>query len=462
MKKLLISAGLLVGSVMATHIHADWTTSNPFKGVEYTALRDDAVHSILGWQYSHLDVDIMEIDLGASGISFATTPSNGSASLDTTRKTTMSFMNSTNTEIAINTMFYGTSGSYANVIGKAVCEGINVSDHAAGWPIINLSSNNLVEVLTDPNANSFAYWHAFAGSDIIVQNGQTTGNGQLSHATERHPRTAIGYNSNTNKLILMTVDGRRTDSIGVKNNELGTLMKHFGATWAVNLDGGGSTQMTMNNGTAHYVNTPSESYRAVGHNFGVHAIVDNTYRALVNFEHQNKSTFKYSPGYSGSSTGFNESASSATLVDTDTPLGESAMKLNIVDDSSQSSEWLVRMVSGSSATRSQNIIRTASGYIGVWAKTSKSGIYISIAIDDPTTGDRGVRKAMIADGSWHLYEWNVDNASEWETWVNNTNGQVDGVDFTLDSVHFMGKGNAVIYFDNIAHDSDESLSWVTQ
>ncbi|WP_432797822.1 phosphodiester glycosidase family protein [Poriferisphaera sp. WC338] len=458
-KKFLFATSLLSLLITGTSAQAGYFTVNPFQGVQYSQLRGSDAHSILGWNTSPLNVDVMEIDLGANGISFTSTPANGAASGETTRQTTMQFMQQTNTEIAINTTFFGTVGSGANNVGLVVADGSIVSSHANGWPTINLSIDNQIELLTSYGSNQHAYYNATSGSDIIVQNGQLTGNGQLDHATSRHPRTAIGYNEVENKLILMTVDGRQTDTIGVKNDELGKLMQAFGATWAVNYDGGGSTQMTMNNGTAHYVNSPSEQYRAVGSNLGVHAIVDNSYVAFANFEHGNRATFEYSPGYSGSSNGFNESASTAELVNTDTPMGQSALKVTITDDTNQTSEWMSRIVSGANATRSQNLVRTADGFVGVWAKTTDEGAEISIAIDDPTGGtERGIRMDLIADGEWHLYEWNLDDAAAWDAWAGSSNGQIDGTDFTIDSVQIWGTGNKVIYLDNISHNALGSLS----
>ena len=56
------------------------------------------------------------------------------------------------------------------------------------------------------------------------------------------PRTAIGYTKD-NQLIMMVVDGRQVDSRGVYLEELALMMKEFGCTKALNLDGGGSSCM---------------------------------------------------------------------------------------------------------------------------------------------------------------------------------------------------------------------------
>ncbi len=70
------------------------------------------------------------------------------------------------------------------------------------------------------------------------------------------PRTAVGY-TNDRKAILMVVDGRQGDvSQGVSLPELAEIMIGLGATEALNLDGGGSSQMVI---ADSLINRPSGS-----------------------------------------------------------------------------------------------------------------------------------------------------------------------------------------------------------
>lgn len=73
--------------------------------------------------------------------------------------------------------------------------------------------------------------------------------------TNGDPRTAVGYTANKH-VIMITADGRQTGSNGVGIPELAEIMKGLGCIGAVNLDGGGSTQMSVQN---QYINSPSES-----------------------------------------------------------------------------------------------------------------------------------------------------------------------------------------------------------
>ncbi len=60
------------------------------------------------------------------------------------------------------------------------------------------------------------------------------------------PRSAIGYTEN-NEIIMMVVDGRQQQSRGVYLEELALLMKQFECVEALNLDGGGSSAMVVDN-----------------------------------------------------------------------------------------------------------------------------------------------------------------------------------------------------------------------
>lgn len=70
----------------------------------------------------------------------------------------------------------------------------------------------------------------------------------------RGPRTAIGIDKAGN-MLLVVVDGRQTHSRGLTLPELAQWMLDFGAVEAINLDGGGSTTLVINN---QVMNSPSD------------------------------------------------------------------------------------------------------------------------------------------------------------------------------------------------------------
>jgi hypothetical protein len=78
---------------------------------------------------------------------------------------------------------------------------------------------------------------------------------QPSFSTTRHPRTAIASLPG-NKALLVVVDGRQPAlSVGMSLDELARLMIELGAVEAINLDGGGSSTMTIG---GKVVNHPSD------------------------------------------------------------------------------------------------------------------------------------------------------------------------------------------------------------
>src|SRR5205823_56863 len=71
-----------------------------------------------------------------------------------------------------------------------------------------------------------------------------------------HPRTAVGISKDRKTLYLIVADGRRTGVPGMTLAELATFMSdRLNACWAMNLDGGGSAAMWVND---HIVNRPSD------------------------------------------------------------------------------------------------------------------------------------------------------------------------------------------------------------
>ena len=76
-----------------------------------------------------------------------------------------------------------------------------------------------------------------------------------SFTDARHPRTFVGFNTDTSTIFLCTVDGRQASSIGMTFDEMAGFLLSIGASEAFNFDGGGSTTMVVSNAI---VNSPSD------------------------------------------------------------------------------------------------------------------------------------------------------------------------------------------------------------
>lgn len=98
------------------------------------------------------------------------------------------------------------------------------------------------------------------GSGVfLVKEGKAVDNSSVSLA--RHPRTAIGY-SEKGVVFFFCVDGRDEGvSEGMTYDEMGSIFVALGCKQAVNLDGGGSTQMLVRDPqtlATSLVNKPSD------------------------------------------------------------------------------------------------------------------------------------------------------------------------------------------------------------
>ena len=134
-------------------------------------------------------------------------------------------------------------GTYANYV-----ESLNVGDELS--VSFRLTLNNESQ---DINIHQL-----IGGSNhIIMQNGQF-----MEDWAERHPRTAIGFNADSTRLYFVVVDGRHLTSTGVTLREMKGIFDALGAVNAVNLDGGGSSCILVND---EVLNHPSDGpVRAVG------------------------------------------------------------------------------------------------------------------------------------------------------------------------------------------------------
>jgi len=112
---------------------------------------------------------------------------------------------------------------------------------------------------------SFPDWsqamHVVGGGPYLISKGEIILNDAEEGFTAKSgirnvaPRTAIGMTS-PGRLIFLTADGRRNDSVGLTLWELSALLKEIGVSEGINMDGGGSTTMVLN---GQIVNNPSDS-----------------------------------------------------------------------------------------------------------------------------------------------------------------------------------------------------------
>ncbi|MCA9807793.1 MAG: phosphodiester glycosidase family protein, partial [Cyanobacteria bacterium HKST-UBA06] len=105
-----------------------------------------------------------------------------------------------------------------------------------------------LKMTLNPDWSDVAY--ALSGGPYLVKRGQVYVDAKAQKlATQTFnkpaPRTAIGVTADKH-VLLVTVDGRQDDlSVGMTLYELAYFMRGLGAVYAINLDGGTSTQMVI-------------------------------------------------------------------------------------------------------------------------------------------------------------------------------------------------------------------------
>ena len=208
---------------------------------------------------------IVSIDLNDPSIDLMVTPVSGLG------KTTSDFLTSYDLQLAVNGDEWL---SWTNPKGLAVSEGVRYSASSAE-PTMYISASNQVQVGGEPPP---VIWDAISGSHTLVRNGEV--NRKLKtcakpevYCITRAPRTSLGLTGD-NKLILIVAQGPEDslrDALTLK--ELATLNLELGVLNAINLDGGGSSTLAVDDyGIPKVVNAPSDgSERVISNHLGVRA-----------------------------------------------------------------------------------------------------------------------------------------------------------------------------------------------
>jgi hypothetical protein len=126
---------------------------------------------------------------------------------------------------------------------------------------------------------------------------------------------------------------------------------------------------------------------------------------------------------------------------------------------------LTNLTSGSrinpAADPSGNLVMESTGTIGFWLLAEPTlvpgSLEVALAIDDfeddvtDSTTEQSTFLEVMADGLWHKYEWQLDDASFASAFGAAGDGQLDSF-FSLDSILFRGFGDAVVYLDDVFYD----------
>jgi len=305
-----LAAGFLLVRIIGGTSSAAEVVDHPFLGVTHITRTETSPRAIT--------MHIVRIDLTIVGIGFRLTPPGGTR--ETVRQTTLAYLNAQQAQLAINSHFFlpfPSADLNAMLIGIAASDGNVFSAFEApvqsyaivtDAPGINIDVSNQASVVhrsvvfADGKhvVEPVALWNTVAGSAQIVTNGVKsipvyidathpdgllTPPGPANYSNSNswynlvNARTAIGLSQDNQTLVLFTVD-RAGGSLGLSVGEVADiLINDYGVYNALNLDGGGSTTLAMENPITHVrsivnVSSDNPNGRAVASSLAVFASLD--------------------------------------------------------------------------------------------------------------------------------------------------------------------------------------------
>ena len=132
-----------------------------------------------------------------------------------------------------------------------------------------------MSIVTNPDWSNVKM--AVTGCSVLLKDGNIPEKfSYVDNSTSNHPRTAVASSKDGKQLILVTVDGRQSSSIGMTQLGLAQFMQEIGAWNALNLDGGGSTTMVarpLGEDSVQVINSPSDGMpRSISTAIGVFSL----------------------------------------------------------------------------------------------------------------------------------------------------------------------------------------------
>ncbi|MEP7288914.1 MAG: phosphodiester glycosidase family protein [Chloroflexota bacterium] len=286
---------LIAGYVLMLGSYAVWYTHRPipttmhqslFQGITY--LRE------VRTQPRPLVVHVITVDLDAPGLQFLVTPSQPTNGYQLAARTTSDFLYEFKVQLAINAGFfkpwhpdnpfnyYPRVGDGVDALGFFSSRGVSYSEPRIANPTLYISADNIAS-FHPPSGQPY---NAISGSPIFVESGKFQPRDLFirEDSTELHPRNAVALDKSERKLILFVIDGRQPGySEGLTIEEMADIVIQHGAYTAMNLDGGGSSTLVIQDesGWPMILNSPIDFLipgreREVGNHLGIYALRNRT------------------------------------------------------------------------------------------------------------------------------------------------------------------------------------------
>lgn len=231
-----------------TFVQQQWQTQKLSKGVIW---KSTAFASLFNSQQI---INIVEIDLKKYQKKL------GMKALPNSRERTSTLAQEAQALAAINGGFFdmknGGAVDFIKVNNQIINPTLSKSARANAYFAFD---NKRTKIVRD-SATIAVYPNVMLAGPMLIEHSNILSLSKNAFNDNRHPRTAIGIKDN--KLIFITVDGRRSQSQGVSLHELTDIMRWYGCQHAMNLDGGGSTAMyILGQPFQGIVNYPSDNQK---------------------------------------------------------------------------------------------------------------------------------------------------------------------------------------------------------
>ena len=206
-----------------------------FRGIERVRVRASRPRRMEG--------QALRIDTTEEGVEFITTPKSHRGG-DTLGLRTSTFLRKFRCQAAVNAGFFGpmqgSEGRPVDVYGLQVSGGEIVSNDGRHRPSLLITRNNRARIASPPFDLDGVH-NAVTGDSLVLRDGRVVGGrGNV------HPRVCAGVSRDGRYVYLLTVDGRQGGwSVGASKKDLGNWLKRLGAWDGLNLDGGGTAVMVV-------------------------------------------------------------------------------------------------------------------------------------------------------------------------------------------------------------------------
>jgi len=323
---------------------------------------------------------------------------------------------------------------------------------------------------TSTSTNATSYSWSFPGgtpSTSTVANPVITYNAAGTYDASLTATNAVGSDTKT-VTGLVTVNPATTVAAGF-TAPLTELAIGESMTLTNTSTGATTYAWTFPNGspaTSTAVN-PSVSFTTVGSKMitlvASNACGSNTYTMTVCVGSNTKTTletfessagrFTSIPTASGSTTGIATTSTLARATDS-FKNGTASLKAVLNDNTSVTTDWLVRLLSGGGTPANNQAFVGNQGSFGFWLKTStaNAGATVTAWIDDTDGLEELPPLAIINNGTWNYYEWFLPTAAG--TTITTGNGLVGGASVTLDAIVIKQSNTAntmTVWIDDIQH-----------